>query len=46
MVRFRPLDPWNDPRGGQIERVRIDNGTIALEVLSLGGIIRSLCTPG
>lgn len=42
MVRFRPLDPWNDPRGGQIERVRIDNGILALEVLSLGGIIRSL----
>lgn len=45
MVRFRPLDPWDDPRGGQIERVRIDNGIIALEVLSLGGIIRSLWTP-
>ncbi|QQX80791.1 galactose mutarotase [Shewanella sp. KX20019] len=45
MVRFSPLDPWTDPRGGQIERVRIDNGTIALEVLSLGGIIRSLWTP-
>lgn len=45
MVRFRPLSPWSDPRGGQIERVRIDNGIIALEVLSLGGIIRSLWTP-
>ncbi|ASJ98712.1 aldose epimerase family protein [Shewanella marisflavi] len=45
MVRFRPLDAWNDPRGGQIERVIIDNGTLALEVLSLGGIIRSLWTP-
>ncbi|ABV38625.1 Aldose 1-epimerase [Shewanella sediminis HAW-EB3] len=45
MVRFRPLDPWDDPRGGQIERVRIDNGILALEVLSLGGIIRSLWTP-
>lgn len=45
MVRFRPLEPWDDPRGGQIERVRIDNGIIALEVLSLGGIIRSLWTP-
>ena len=45
MVRFRPQDPWTDPRGGQIERVIIDNGTIAMEVLSLGGIIRSLWTP-
>ncbi|MCL1092162.1 aldose epimerase family protein [Shewanella kaireitica] len=45
MVRFRPQDPWNDPRGGQIERVIVDNGTIAIEVLSLGGIIRSLWTP-
>ncbi|EDP99025.1 aldose epimerase family protein [Shewanella benthica] len=45
MVRFRPLDSWTDPRGGQIERVRIDNGIIAMEVLSLGGIIRSLWTP-
>ncbi|QDO85780.1 galactose mutarotase [Shewanella psychropiezotolerans] len=45
MVRFRPLDLWTDPRGGQIERVRIDNGIIAMEVLSLGGIIRSLWTP-
>jgi aldose 1-epimerase len=45
MVRFHPLEPWLDPRGGQIERVRIDNGIIALEVLSLGGIIRSLWTP-
>jgi len=45
MVRFRPLDPWDDPRGGQIERVRIDNGILALEVLSLGGIIRSLWAP-
>ncbi|MCL1057388.1 galactose mutarotase [Shewanella gelidimarina] len=45
MVRFRPLDPWSDPRGGQIERVIIDNGTLALEVMSLGGIIRSLWTP-
>jgi aldose 1-epimerase len=42
MVRFRPLDAWQDPRGGQIERVNLDNGIIALEVLSLGGIIRSL----
>ncbi|QFU21250.1 galactose mutarotase [Shewanella eurypsychrophilus] len=45
MVRFRPLSPWIDPRGGQIERVIIDNGVIAAEVLSLGGIIRSLWTP-
>ncbi|NRD72421.1 galactose mutarotase [Shewanella sp. VB17] len=45
MVSFRPLAPWQDPRGGQIERVTIDNGIIALEVLSLGGIIRSLWTP-
>ncbi|WP_064792451.1 aldose epimerase family protein [Shewanella woodyi] len=45
MVRFRPLEPWEDLRGGLIERVRIDNGIIALEVLSLGGIIRSLWTP-
>ncbi|MDI5837050.1 aldose epimerase family protein [Shewanella xiamenensis] len=45
MVRFSVLDPWTDPRGGEIERVRIDNGIIALEVLSLGGIIRALWTP-
>ncbi|MDB2387127.1 galactose mutarotase [Shewanella sp.] len=45
MVRFRPLTPWKDPRGGLIERVRIDNGIIAAEVLSLGAIIRSLWTP-
>ncbi|ABO25138.1 aldose epimerase family protein [Shewanella loihica] len=45
MVRFRPLDAWNDPRGGQIERIIIDNGTLAIEVLSLGGIIRSLWAP-
>lgn len=45
MVRFRALEPWNDPRGGQVERVLIDNGTIAIEVLSLGGIIRSLWAP-
>jgi len=44
MVRFSVLEPWLDPRGGEIERVRIDNGIIALEVLSLGGIIRSLWT--
>jgi aldose 1-epimerase len=45
MVRFSVLEPWQDPRGGEIERVRIDNGIIALEALSLGGIIRSLWTP-
>lgn len=45
MVRIRPLEPWTDPRGGQIERLLIDNGTIAIEVLSLGGIIRSLWAP-
>ncbi|MEL4238293.1 aldose epimerase family protein [Shewanella xiamenensis] len=45
MVRFSVLDPWTDPRGSEIERVRIDNGIIALEVLSLGGIIRALWTP-
>ena len=45
MVRFSVLEPWTDPRGGEIERVRIDNGTLALEVISLGGIIRSLWTP-
>ncbi|QSX40407.1 aldose epimerase family protein [Shewanella cyperi] len=45
MVRFTVLDPWQDPRGGEIERVRLDNGILALEVLSLGGIIRSLWAP-
>ncbi|KIO36685.1 aldose epimerase family protein [Shewanella sp. cp20] len=45
MVRFRPLDAWDDPRGGQIERIIIDNGILAMEVLSLGGIIRSLWVP-
>ena len=45
MVRFSVLDPWTDPRGGEIERVRIDNGILALEVISLGGIIRALWTP-
>lgn len=45
MIRVRPLSPWQDPRGGQIERVYIDNGTIAMEVISLGGIIRSLWVP-
>lgn len=45
MVRFSVLEPWTDPRGGEIERVRIDNGILALEVISLGGIIRSLWAP-
>ena len=45
MIRVRPLTPWQDPRGGQIERIYIDNGTIAMEVISLGGIIRSLWVP-
>ncbi|WP_345854749.1 aldose epimerase family protein [Shewanella algae] len=45
MIRFSALDSWEDPRGGQIERIRIDNGILALEVLSLGGIIRSLWAP-
>ncbi|ABZ75239.1 Aldose 1-epimerase [Shewanella halifaxensis HAW-EB4] len=45
MVRIRSLEPWTDPRGGQIERLLIDNGTLAIEVLSLGGIIRSLWAP-
>lgn len=45
MVHFSVLDPWTDPRGGDIERVRIDNGILALEIISLGGIIRSLWAP-
>lgn len=45
MIRFTVLKPWQDPRGGDIERIRIDNGIIAMEVLSLGGIIHSLWTP-
>lgn len=45
MVRFSVLEPWQDPRGGEIERIRLDNGVLALEVLSLGGIIRSLWVP-
>ncbi|ABE53706.1 Aldose 1-epimerase [Shewanella denitrificans OS217] len=45
MVRFSVLAPWQDPRGGEIERIRLDNGIIAIEVLSLGGIIRSLWAP-
>lgn len=45
MIHFSVLEPWEDPRGGQIDRIRVDNGTIAIEVLSLGGIIRSLWAP-
>jgi aldose 1-epimerase len=45
MIRFTVLEAWQDPRGGEIERIRVDNGIIAMEVLSLGGIIRSLWTP-
>ncbi len=45
MVHFSVLEPWQDPRGGQIDRIRVDNGTLAIEVLSLGGIIRSLWAP-
>lgn len=46
MVRFNVLTPWIDPRSGEeIERIRIDNGILALEVISLGGIIRALWTP-
>ncbi|QYK05800.1 aldose epimerase family protein [Shewanella zhangzhouensis] len=45
MVRHSVLDSWKDPRGGEIERVRLDNGQLAIEVLSLGGIIRSLWAP-
>ncbi|KFZ38964.1 aldose epimerase [Shewanella mangrovi] len=45
MLRCTVLDPWQDPRGGQVERVRVDNGTLAIEVLSLGAIIRCLWVP-
>ena len=45
MVRFSVLESWQDPRGEEVERIRLDNGTIAMEVLSLGGIIRSLWVP-
>lgn len=45
MVRCTVLAPWQDPRGGEVERVRIDNGTLAIEVLSLGAIIRKLWVP-
>ena len=45
MVRFSVLESWQNPRGEEVERIRLDNGTIAMEVLSLGGIIRSLWVP-
>ncbi|MBE8166957.1 MAG: galactose mutarotase [Shewanella sp.] len=45
MTRIKSLEPWIDPRGGLIDRVIIDNGSIAIEVLSLGGIIRNLWVP-
>ena len=45
MITIKALEPWADPRGGEIDRVRVDNGTIAIEVLSLGAIIRSLWVP-
>ncbi|MCL1079721.1 galactose mutarotase [Parashewanella spongiae] len=45
MNHIKVLEPWADPRGGQIDRVIVDNGTIAIEVLSLGGIIRNLWVP-
>ncbi|WP_153916467.1 aldose epimerase family protein [Shewanella sp. TC10] len=44
MIQITALEPWQDPRGGQIERVQLDNGIIAIEILSLGGIIRQLST--
>ncbi|MBR9729584.1 aldose epimerase family protein [Shewanella intestini] len=44
MVSYQPQQAWQDPRGGEVQRVVIDNGIIAMEVLSLGGIIRSLST--
>ncbi|WP_299569086.1 aldose epimerase family protein [uncultured Shewanella sp.] len=44
MIQITALKPWQDPRGGQIERIRLDNGKVAVEVLSLGGIIRKLST--
>ena len=45
MVRFSVLESWQNPRGEEVERIRLDNGTLAMEVLSLGGIIRSLWVP-
>ncbi|WP_246029015.1 aldose epimerase family protein [Parashewanella tropica] len=45
MIKIIKQTPWKDPRGGEIERVIVDNGIIAMEVLSLGGIIRHLWVP-
>ncbi|MGB0893397.1 MAG: aldose epimerase family protein [Parashewanella sp.] len=45
MIRVKALEPWITPDGEQVERVLVDNGVIAMEVLSLGGIIRSLWVP-
>ncbi|MCC4834844.1 galactose mutarotase [Shewanella sp. 10N.7] len=44
MIQITALEPWQDPRGGQIERIRLDNGKVAVEILSLGGIIHQLWT--
>ncbi|WP_144212408.1 aldose epimerase family protein [Shewanella donghaensis] len=44
MLQITTLEPWIDPRGGSVERIRVDNGKVAIEVLSLGGIIHSLWT--
>ena len=44
MLQITTLEPWKDPRGGSVERIRVDNGKVAIEVLSLGGIIHSLWT--
>lgn len=45
MVRFSVLESWEDPRGGPIDRIRVDNGVLAFEVLSLGAILRSVWAP-
>ncbi|RLV60599.1 galactose mutarotase [Parashewanella curva] len=45
MIKIIKKEPWKDPRGGEIQRVTVDNGILAIEVLSLGGIIRSLWAP-
>ncbi|WP_394129413.1 aldose epimerase family protein [Shewanella maritima] len=42
MISISHLTPWQDPRGGNVQRILLDNGIIKLEVLSLGGIIRTL----
>ncbi|PMG31882.1 galactose mutarotase [Shewanella sp. 10N.286.52.C2] len=44
MLQITTLEPWQDPRGGWVERIRVDNGKVAIEVLSLGGIINALWT--